>query len=261
MKRWAIVAVLAALLAACQQPPAYQSPFPSTDETSSALSVVAPVPTASPTAQPTPTGATFFDTFDRQGGDHGLGEGWDLRGAFTGDFPLQPATDGFIRDGRYTYAGDTVVCAARQFRAPVDSVGAIGRWTRSGRGSETTFAMAVSANDLLISDVIHLSVNRSAWELSVRRNTGAFEPVARGRFSPVLDLDTDYGFQLDVSAESVGVTVPGAQVTKSVDTVGLAGDRAYWAEYPNAAKAGIVFEFDTVWAVERGQPPAPVPSR
>lgn len=237
----ASILLLVALIAGCQQPPAYVSHY-----------------TAPPSAaQPVPpqTMASFIDTFDRP--DGGLGEGWDMRGPYVHSFPLPPAADGFIRDGHYTYAGNVAVYATRQFRAPVQRIGATGRWTQTRDGAETTMAMAITANSELVTNMVHFTANRAGWNLTVRRGKG-FEPVASGAFTPILALDTDYRFELEAHDGTVTVRVPGSEVTKPVDLTGIVGDRAFWEEYPPTLPAGVVFDYDTVWAAEQGQPLQPV---
>jgi hypothetical protein len=224
------IAVVLVFLVSCQQPPAYVSHF---------------VP---------PT--TFVDTFNRPNTELGLGNGWDTR-TYVDDFPLPAATDGFIRDGTYSYAGDSVVYAARQFRGTVKRMGSVGSWKQTRGGGETTLAMAITSNDALITHMVHFAANRSVWELTVRRG-GAFEPVASGRFSPTLALDHGYQFEIEAADNSVTVRVPGSEVTKNVPTDGLLGDRAFWEEYAKPMPAGVVFDFDAVWAAEEGQTLLPV---
>lgn len=61
-------------------------------------------------------------------------------------------------------------------------------------------------------------------------------------------------YLLEASSSAVTVRVPGSEVIKDVDTTGLLGDRAFWEEYPTSTPAGVVFDFDTVWAADSGQP-------
>lgn len=196
--------------------------------------------------------ASFVDDFERADTDFGLGDGWDLRGPYVDGFPLPRATDGFIRDGSYTYAGNDVVYAVRQLRGTVRSVGTVGCWRPVRGGGETTMTMAITANDKVVSDMVHFSVNRGTWELTVRRGQG-FEPVASGVFRPALELNVDYQFELSASNDAVSVKIPGDEVTTAVDTAGVLGDRAFWEEYSGEMPAGVVFDFHTVWAVEEGQ--------
>lgn len=112
-----IIAVLlcAFTLVGCQkEPPAYESRY--TD-----------APAASSIGAPVPPPADFVDHFDRPDTTQGLGDGWMLRGPYAGSFPMPPATDGFLKDGRYTYAGNAVVYAAREFPDTVRRVAAIAR--------------------------------------------------------------------------------------------------------------------------------------
>jgi hypothetical protein len=201
-----------------------------------------------PTATTTPAGpqASFVDDFARPNAQ-GLGDGWDVRGPYAGSFPLPPATDGFLRDGAYSYAGDDVVYAVRQFPVPVTRMGTSGRWTTIRPGAETTMTMAITANDKIVSDMVHFGVSRSIWELKVRRGQG-FEPVASGKFTPALKLNTDYRFELEAHDGTVTVRVPGAEEIMPVDLMGIVGDRAFWEEYPATMPGGTVFDYDTVWA-------------
>jgi hypothetical protein len=175
-------------------------------------------------------------------------------------FPLPAATDGFIKDGSYTYAGDSIVYAVQQLRGTVQRIGTVGRFRQSRYGAETTLAMAITPNDKIIADMVQLAVTRSMWELTLRRDNGAFEPVARGAFRPILTFDRDYRFEFEATDSAVTVKVPGAEVTKQVSTAGLLGDRAFWEEYRDTKgpKTGVVFDFDNVWAAEEGQPLLPV---
>lgn len=196
--------------------------------------------------------ASFVDYFDRPDSEYGLGDGWDLRGPYVDRFPLPAATDGFLRDGFFTYRGDDVVYAVRQFRSTVLRMGATGRWRALRDGAETTMTMALTANDKIVSDMVHLTVTRQKWNLTVRRGAD-FEPVANGVFLPELNTAEPYLFELAAADDSVTVRVPGAVVTTPVDTTGLLGDRAFWEEFPMESPSGTVFDFDTVWAAEAGQ--------
>lgn len=239
------VGVLAVTLAACgHAPPPYESHYSSS-----------PTSSAAPVEQ-----ASFVDGFNGDDTELGLGEGWDTRGGHAGSFPLPAATDGFIADGNYTYAGDSVVYAARQLRGTVRRIGAAGSWTQAREGGETTMAMAITANDLLITDMLQFIVNRSLWELTARRADGALEPVMTGRFPTPLELNRDYQFEIEATDASVTVRVPGSEVTTNLATSGLLGDRAFWAELPDLVNrpTGVVFNFDNVWAVEDGQALIPI---
>lgn len=225
---------LVALVGCSSAPPAYESTYTP--------------PAAAPAAAPPPPPATFVDTFDHPDGS--LGNGWDLRGPWAGSFPMPPATDGFIRDGRYTYAGDAIVYASREFPETVKRVGAIGRWREARPGAETSIALVISANDNLVSDMVHLVVSRYVWTLTVRRSSnGAFEPVADGKFTTPLAPGRDYSFELTAQDDTVTVTVPGQPPTvRPVPLAGLVGPHAFWEEFADPLPAGMVFDFDSVWA-------------
>ncbi|CAN5365800.1 hypothetical protein BH09ACT7_BH09ACT7_49770 [soil metagenome] len=119
--------------------------------------------------------------------------------------------------------------------------------------------MAVTVNDQMDSNMLTFGATRLGWNVKMRRDDGTLMPVAEGNFSPMLELDTNYKFEFETTGNTVTVRVPGSEVTKNLPTVGLLGDRAFWQEYPLRAPAAQVFDFDTVWAVEDGQPLFPVP--
>lgn len=252
VRRCAIVAVLSVPLSSCSPaPPPYESHYvPPT------ASVVGDVP--SPTTPPQPSLASFVDDFDRADTELGLGDGWDMRAAKTNGYPLPAATDGFIRDDHFTYAGQSEVFAARQFGGTVRSIGATGRFRRIDYGGITTMSMALTSSDNLTADMVHFAANRSYWKVEIRHADGAFEPVATGRFAPKLELDRNYEFGLEATDSTVTVRVPGSEVTKDVVTAGLSGDRAFWREIPSRTPVGEYFDFDSVWASEDGQPLFPV---
>lgn len=241
---WAFIAVL--VLAGCaKEPPAYESRAtePATTTASSAPVIE----------------ASWFDTFDRPNTTEGLGDGWGMYAGYVDRFPMPPATDGYLRDGAFTYAGDDTVYAARQFRGTVRSMGTTGRWRQIRDGAaDTTIAMAISPDDRLVMDMVHFAANRATWELTVRRG-GPFEPVAKGVFDPPLTVGRDYTFEMAATDSAVTITVPGSEpTTHPVDTTGLLGDRAFWEEYIKPPPASTTFDFDTVWAIEDGQPLQPV---
>lgn len=190
----------------------------------------------------------FTDDFSRPDTNAGLGEGWDMRGPYVDKFPLPPAQDGFLRDDKFTYAGNSVVYATREFDGPVHRLRAEGRWRSLRRpGAETTLAMAISSNDKLVSDMIHFVANRSIWKLTVRRGAD-FLPVAEGRFSPTLKVGENYAFEIEAADREVTVRVPGHMQKTPVDASSLIGPYAFWEEYPTKAAAGVVFDFDSVAA-------------
>ncbi|OKH74708.1 hypothetical protein EB72_15475 [Mycobacterium sp. SWH-M1] len=199
-------------------------------------------------SQPQQTQLPFNDDFTRPDTNSGLGEGWDMRGPYVDKFPLPPAQDGFLRDDAFTYAGNAVVYATKEFDRPVHRMRAEGRWRSLRRpGAETTLAMAISANDKLVSDMIHFVANRSVWKLTVRRGAD-FLPVAEGRFSPILKVGEKYAFEIEAEDREVTVRVPGHVQKTVVDVSSLIGPYVFWEEYPMKTPAGTVFDFDSVAA-------------
>lgn len=194
------------------------------------------------------TSLPFIDDFSRPDTKAGLGDGWDMRGPYVNEFPLPPAVDGFIEDDKFTYAGNAVVYATREFEGPVHRMHAEGRWRSLRRpGAETTLAMAISANDKLVSDMIHFVANRSVWKLTLRRGAG-FLPVAEGRFSPTLKIGDNYAFEIEASDRQVTVRVPGNERSTPVNASGLIGPYAFWEQYPAKVPASTAFDFDSVAA-------------
>jgi hypothetical protein len=227
------VLVLISSVACTREPPAYESR--------------ATEPSATTTSAPVKVDALWSDTFDRPDTQSGLGEGWDMRAGYVDRYPMPAATDGYLRDGVFTYAGDDTVYATRRFPNPVQEIGTTGRWRKARDGAETTIAMAISSNDKLVNDMVHFAANRSTWELTVRRG-GPFEPVAKGRFDPPLSMDRDYTFAMRATPTDITVEIPGADpITTPVDTAGLTGEWVFWEEYIKPPPAGTVFDFDTVW--------------
>jgi hypothetical protein len=200
--------------------------------------------------------ASFIDDFNRPDGE--LGEGWEMLQRLYQ--PRLPATDGFIRDGKYTYNGTQVVYAVRDLGTPIHTIGTEGSWRRIQDGADTAVALVITGNDNLITDMLHLVVQRHQWGLTVRRNNGTFDPVLTGVFQPPLDLDKPYQFELSATDDTVTVKVPGQVKTAHLSTTGLLGNHVFWEEYlnPDQFPAGSVFDFDTVWATADGQPLIPV---
>jgi hypothetical protein len=262
VKRCLPAAVLLILLTSCTSaPPPYVSHY--VTPTSEATRAAPPQPEVPPAPAPL---ASFVDNFDRPDTSLGLGEGWDMRGDPPVIHPpsdaLPPATDGYIKNGRFTYNGVDPVYAVRTFQGTVQGVGARGSFRRIGGGYvHSAMSMAISANDQLVSDLLTFGATREGWSVKMRRANGPFVLVAQGAFSPVLELDRDYQFELSATDNAVTVRVPGSdEVTKKLSTRGLLGNIVNFQEHPVRKPASDVFDFDAVWAIEAGQPLAPVPN-
>lgn len=247
------VAAVSILLASCSHPPpAYESNYRPPQTT--AMSATTPAGAVqTPQLQ-----ASFVETFDNPHTKFGLGEGWETRKRTGSAAPIEsvlplPANDA-AEPGSTEDDSSSTFYASRAFTQTVLGVGAKGSWSRVGRGRETTLTMAISANERLTTDMIHLAANRSVWKLTVRRADGVFEPVASGHFSPLLQLDRDYMFEIAATEETLTVRLPGTEVSKNVPTGGLRGRYAYWEDYTQSLPVGVAFKFNTVWAVEDGVP-------
>ena len=154
MKRWSVAAVLVICLVSCHKLPAYESHY---------VPPTPPPPLAVPSPAPSVTlpRASFVDNFDRPDTVLGLGEGWDMRGP-DADYglPVPAATDGFISNGSYTCGWRQNRLRRTAIQQTVQRMGAVGRWRKTGDGAETTLAMAITANDLLVTDRVKITANR-----------------------------------------------------------------------------------------------------
>lgn len=169
--------------------------------------------------------------------------------------PMPPATDGFIKDGNFTYSGTSGVYAARLLRGAVRSVGAAGSFRSLRPGyKQSALSISITANDRLVTDMVTLSATRDGWNMKMRRAGDAPVILAQGGFSPRLELGRKYQFELDATADSLTAQVPGAEITKKVSTAGALGNYVTFQEHAVRTPASDVFDFDTSWAVEDGQP-------
>lgn len=253
MKR-ALIAVLLVLAVGCtREPPPLPEGYKSPPEPSSTY--LGPPP-------PKTLEASWVDTFDRPNSEPGVLEGYQLVQRLYE--PRLPATDGFLRDGAFTYRGeDQVVYAVREFPDTVRSVGAEGAWRQERDGdTDTVIALVICGNDRLITDMLHLVADRKTWALTVRRQNGEFEPVMNGTFNPPLKVGDTHRFRLDATDTNATVSVPGFTRTAPVDTTGILGKYAFWEQFlkPDQFPAATVFDYRTVWATVEGQPLQPVPN-
>jgi hypothetical protein len=260
VKRCLSIAVLLVLLTSCvREPPPYESHYvePETSAIPSAVQSESQLPPVRPPQ------ASFFDNFDRPDTEPGTVGGWDLRGnPNINSFPLPAATDGSIKDGRFTYSGLSPVYAVRQFTGSVRTVGALGRFREVGPGyAQTAFSMAIVPNDQLLTDMLTFVATRSGWNVKMRRDNGPFVQIARGDFLPALSANRDYQFELLATDDTVTIRIPeSADITVDISTAGLLGNFASFQEHPIRTPAGDVFDFDEVWVAEEGQPLVPAPA-
>lgn len=208
-----------------------------------------------------PLEASWVETFDRPDTEPGVVDGFEVVQRLYE--PRLPATDGFIRDGAFTYRGeDQVVYAVREFPGTVRSVGAEGSWRQEREGTtDTVIALVISGNDRLITDMLHFVVDRKTWSLTVRRKNGEFEPVVHGAFPVPLKVGEPYRFRLEATDKTATVSVPGKTLAVDIDTAGVLGPFAFWEQFakPEQFPVSTVFDYHTVWATAEGQPLLPVP--
>jgi len=207
-----------------------------------------------------PLEASWVDTFDRPDSEPGVLDGYQLVQRLYE--PRLAATDGFLRDGAFTYRGeDQVVYAVREFPDTVRSVGAEGSWRQEREGdTDTVIALVISGNDRWITDMLHFVADRKTWALTIRRDNGEFEPVMNGTFNPPLKIGDTHRFRVDATDSNATVSVPGFTRTAPVDTTGVLGPVAFWEQFakPEQFPVSTVFDYQTVWATVAGQPLQPV---
>ncbi|VEG52373.1 Uncharacterised protein [Mycolicibacterium aurum] len=174
---------------------------------------------------------------------------------------LPAETGAFLRNGHYVSSDDSGVYAVRTFRDTVRRVGVEGRWTRIGEGGDETLIMGISADENLESNYVNFTVTPAGWVVSTRRDNADPRVVVKGSFSPPLELNRTYRFELDAADGTVTIRVPGAEKKAKLGTIGLLGDRAYWQHYSDPAEIPIGAKFcvDVLWAVEQDQPLTAIP--
>lgn len=249
---WGAVVLVAALTACTPHPPAAESHY--VPESTAAQSAAAQA-SAAPSS---PAFASFVDNFDRPDTALGLGDGWDMRSAPANGYPLPPATDGFIKDNYFTYAGKDDVHAIRAFRGTLKSVGAVGRFRTPGLGGLTLFSMGTAATSDLSVNVVSFISSRTFWVLKMRAANGDDQTVTQGKYAFPLEPNHDYQFELSTDGATATIKGPGLEVTKNLITPIPPGLFGYWRLFPTRAPLGDYFDFKTVWAVEDGQELLPV---
>ncbi|BBX85808.1 hypothetical protein [Mycolicibacterium aubagnense] len=184
-----------------------------------------------------------------------------MRTAQSGESPLQPATDGYIKDGHFTYAGKSDVIAIRQFRAPILSIGAEGQFVRRSSSTAETIMMFGTAEDSnLQTNMVVFTSSRTAWGVHLRNQVAnsKLKEIANGQFARPLELGRIYRFLLRITGSQVRITGPGLDVSRSLPTPLPTNAFGFWREYPDRPPAGGIFDFDKVWALEDGLPAQPV---
>jgi hypothetical protein len=209
-----------------------------------------------------PNEASFVDDFDRPDTALGLNQDWDMRTAQSGEGTLRPATDGFIKDGHFTYAGKSDVIAIRQFRAPILTIGAEGQFIRRGSSTAETIMMFGTAEDNnLQKNMVVFTSSRTAWGVHLRNQiaNSKLKAIASGQFARPLELGRNYTFVLSISGNNVRIAGPGLDVSRPLPPTLLPSNAfGFWREYPDRPSAGGIFDFDRVWALEDGLPAQPL---
>ncbi|CAM5744566.1 hypothetical protein MAUB1S_02032 [Mycolicibacterium aubagnense] len=255
--KFSCVMSVTVLTACTPEPPPYES-----HATSPSPSVTSQ-PTNSAAAQPDSLSAeaSFVDDFNRQDTPIGLGEGWNMRTAQSGEAALRPATDGYIKDRHFTYAGKSDVIAIRQFRAPILSIGAEGQFVRRSSSTAETIMMFGTAEDSnLQTNMVVFTSSRTAWGVHLRNQVAnsKLKEIANGQFARPLELGRNYTFLLRITGSQVRITGPGLDVSRSLPTPLPVNAFGFWREYPDRPSAGGIFDFGKVWALEDGLPAQPV---
>ncbi len=253
-RSWCLIAALLTLTACTPKPPPYESrgTLPPSTTSQSALP-------GQPALDSSPSQASFVDEFNRPNTTSGLGDGWELRGMPQNGAPLLPATDGYIKDGSFTYAGKGDAIAVRQFRGALRSIGAEGRFSRiNPTRPDTTMMIGTGGDNDLETDIVVFLANRTSWELRSRLVKGTLKTVAAGNFAHPLELDHPYKFILSCTGDHVTVEAPGLTISKPLPRPITPGVYGFWRESPNRIPAGEVFDFDKVWALEDGVATTPM---
>jgi hypothetical protein len=152
--------------------------------------------------------------------------------------------------------------ALRQFRAPLRTIGAEGTFRRrNDANSDTSMAIGMAGDGNIADNVVLLVADRTTWQVKGRLANGRFKTIASGGFAPPLERDRPYRFALSCTGDHVNVMGPGISISKPLVVPIPLGTFGFWREYPTRTPAGEVFDFDTVWALEDGQPTSlPVPT-
>lgn len=258
VRSWCLITVVLLALTACTpKPPPYQSPVISPPSSSSQSAKP-----GQPAPDPQTDEASFIDEFNRPDTASGLGNGWDLRTPQRNETSFRPATDGYITDGHFTYAGKSDVIAMREFRAPLLSVGAEGQFSRrSSISADTTMMIGTAGDSNFETNVVIFAASRTDWVLQSKSAYGRLKTVVAGQFSHPLDLDREYQFVLSCTSNQAHVTGPGLDTTRPLPMPISPGKFGFWREYPHRPPVGGVFDFKRVWALEDGLPATPVETR
>ncbi|MCX8560340.1 hypothetical protein OS122_05455 [Mycolicibacterium mucogenicum] len=184
-----------------------------------------------------------------------------MRTAQSGEPSLRPATDGYLKDGHFSYAGKSDVIAIRQFRAPILSLGAEGQFVRRGGSTADTIMMFGTAEDNNIqTNMVIFTSSRTAWGVHLRNQVASskLKAIASGQYAHPLELGRNYRFLLRITDGQIRITGPGLDVSKSLPMPLPLNVYGFWREYPDRPSAGGIFDFDKVWALEDGLPAEPV---
>lgn len=257
LKSLCLISALSVFTACAPAPPPYESQAASTPSVTSQTSK----PEAGKRDSP-PNEASFVDGFDRPDTALGLDQDWDMRTAQSGEGTLRPATDGYIKDGHFTYAGKSDVIAIRQFRAPILTIGAEGQFIRRSTSTAETIMMFGTAEDNnLQKNMVVFTSSRTAWGVHLRNQVAnsKLKAIASGQFARPLELGRNYTFVLSISSNNVRITGPGLDLSRPLPPTLLPNNTfGFWREYPDRPPAGGIFDFDRVWALEDGLPAEPV---
>lgn len=151
--------------------------------------------------------------------------------------------------------------AIRQFRAPVLSIGAEGQFTvRSKSKAGTSIMMGTAGDGNLETNVVMFAASRTDWSLQSGGVNGRLKAIVAGEFAHPLELNRSYQFILSCTANTVTITGPGLDVSRSLPTPVSPGAYGFWRVYPERPPAGRTFDFDKVWALENGLPAVPIPT-
>jgi hypothetical protein len=140
------------------------------------------------------------------------GQKWDLRGPYSGGV-LPPTTYGQIKNGEFVADPASVaVYAVQQLTNTPTLIGGTVSWTQSSGSVGSSFAMVMSKNNVYVTNMLHFSIGRSGWTLSVSGpGIGSFVTVASGNISPVIPADgSPHTFQLSINGSAATIDIDGS---------------------------------------------------
>jgi hypothetical protein len=156
---------------------------------------------------------------------------------------------GYIENGAFTSDADQIVYAWCDLGAKARRIGGAIQWRSGGGANGSTAAFIISSNSDLISNMLHVTVNRSQAKLQKRVSGGAFVDLATISFSPALSLGVAYDVECQITSGKAVLTVNGQSATATdADLESIIGNYVVFECYhPDASMLDLV-QFNNVYA-------------